>query len=124
MLYNRRSKFNPLWNQIVCAGCDGKTPFLGYVDMQGTTFKDDIVATGYGAYLATPVLRKNWRPDLTEDEAKSLLESAMKVLVYRDCQTINKFQIAKVTTEGAAISPPYSIDTKWNFQRFVNPNMA
>ena len=26
VLYNRRSKFDPLWNQILCAGCDGKTP--------------------------------------------------------------------------------------------------
>jgi hypothetical protein len=31
--------------------------FLGYVDMQGTNFEDNICATGYGAHLAIPVLR-------------------------------------------------------------------
>jgi 20S proteasome subunit beta 7 len=124
LMYQRRSKGNPLWNELVVCGVeDGKTK-LGYIDLQGTNFEEDVCATGYGAYLAIPILRKGFKKDLTADQARALLEDAMRVLVYRDCRTINKFQIAKVTGEGVTISQPYSIDTKWNYERFVNPDLA
>lgn len=63
--------------------------FLGYVDMYGSHFEDNYVATGYGTYLALPLIRKHWRADLSFDEAKHLLFECMKVLIYRDCRTIN-----------------------------------
>lgn len=122
--YNRRSNFNPLWNQIICVGYDNKTPFLGYVDMQGTNYVDNIAATGYGAYLAIPVLRRGWRADMNETEAQALLEAAMRIMTYRDCQTINKFILGKVTAQGPETSQPYPLETKWNFERFVNPRMT
>jgi len=123
--YNRRSKFNPLWNQILCAGFDAKDgAFLGYVDYQGTSFKDNILATGYGAYLAMPILRNRHSPDMSEEEAVALLEDAMRVLFYRDCRSINKFQLAKVDATGITISPAKSLDTKWNYSRFVDPQLA
>ncbi len=43
--------------------------FLGYVDMHGSNYTDETVATGYGAHIARPLLRKFYRPDLTKDEA-------------------------------------------------------
>jgi len=30
---------------------------LGYIDQIGTSFSDNYVATGYGAYLAMPLIR-------------------------------------------------------------------
>jgi hypothetical protein len=35
-----------------------------------------------------PLLRKAWKPDLTEAEARKMLEDAARVLYYRDCRTI------------------------------------
>ena len=35
---------------------------------------------------------------------------------YRDKQSINKFQIAKVTKDGASISEPFAIETTWNYR--------
>lgn len=35
-----------------------------------TSYEDNILATGYGTYLAIPILRKKWRPDLEEGEAR------------------------------------------------------
>ena len=31
VMYNRRNKFDPLWNSLVVAGCDKGKPFLGQV---------------------------------------------------------------------------------------------
>lgn len=36
---------------------DGE-PFLGAVDKLGTAYEDSAIATGLGAYMATPLLRE------------------------------------------------------------------
>lgn len=122
VLYNRRSKMNPLWNQLVVGGMrDGKS-FLGMVDLHGSTFTDDMLTTGYGTHLALPLLRKKWREGLPYVEAKGLLEECMKVLFYRDCRTINRFRLATVTAAGPSISDPYDLATFWEYNLFVNPS--
>ena len=35
---------------------------------------------------------------------------------YRDKQTTNKFQIAKVTSEGVSVSDPFALETQWGYQ--------
>jgi len=113
VMYNRRNQFDPLWNQLVVAGYhDGKS-FLGQVDSVGSSFEDDTLATGYGAYIARPLLRKAWKEGLSEKEAQEILEQSMRVLYYRDARTINKMQLAKITAEGISISPPYELATEW-----------
>mmetsp|Transcript_17115 Transcript_17115/g.32558 ORF Transcript_17115/g.32558 Transcript_17115/m.32558 type:complete len:237 (+) Transcript_17115:52-762(+) len=122
-MYNARTKVQPFYNQVVVAGYkDGG--YLGAVDMYGSTYKENIVATGYGMYLALPLLRKGWRADLTEKEARELLEKSMTVLFYRDCRAINKYNVAKVTKAGVEISKPYSLPTQWSYKRFVNPHLS
>lgn len=81
---------------VWCAGHkDGKS-FLGYVDLIGTCFTDNYIATGYGLHLALPLIRDRWRADMTEGEARALLEDCMRVLWYRDCRALNKLTLAKV----------------------------
>lgn len=70
--------------------------FLGQVDLYGTAFQDTTLATGYGAHIARPLMRKAYRPDLSEEEARKVLEDCMRVMFYRDARTINKIQLAKV----------------------------
>jgi len=122
LLYNRRSKVDPLWNTLLVGGIekDGKS-FLGCVDIYGSSYEGDVLATGYGQHLAIPLLRKYAHVDMNKDEAKQLLEDCQRVLIYRDCRTLNKFQLATITKDGPQISQPYSIDTEWSFRRFVNP---
>eukprot|EP01101_Sappina_pedata_P013311 TRINITY_DN957_c0_g1_i1.p1 TRINITY_DN957_c0_g1~~TRINITY_DN957_c0_g1_i1.p1 ORF type:complete len:263 (+),score=87.15 TRINITY_DN957_c0_g1_i1:28-789(+) len=113
VMYNKRNKFDPWYNQVVLGGYkDGKS-FLGMVDMVATNFEDATIATGYGEYIALPLLRKAHRPDMTQDEAKALLEECMRVLFYRDARTINKIQIATVSAEGHSVTEPYSLSTYW-----------
>jgi 20S proteasome subunit beta 7 len=124
VMYNRRNKMNPLWNDLVVAGKDaeGKT-FLGWVDKIGTTFEENIVATGFGSYLAIPLLREKYKPDLDEGEARALLEDCMRILFYRDCRASNRIQIAKVEEDSGnvLISDPYELDTHWDSASFVSP---
>lgn len=118
IMYARRSKLNPLWNSLLVGGFkDGKS-FLGYVDLLGTTYTASTLATGYGAYIAQPLLRKaveGREKTLTEEEAREIIKESMKVLFYRDARSLNKFQIATITERGAVISESMAADTIWGF---------
>jgi 20S proteasome subunit beta 7 len=133
VMYQKRNKFNPYWNDILVAGFDpqSKEPFLGSIDKIGTTVKDNVLATGFGSYLAIPLLREKWRPGLTEGEARGILEDCLKVLFYRDCRASSQIQLAKVDVTVSAdgttraintpiISDPYQLETSWSDPAFVN----
>jgi len=67
--------------------------FLGCVDLRGTTWQSTTIATGYGGYIAQPLLRKavEGREDtLTEQEAIKILDDCMRVLFYRDARSLNR----------------------------------
>ena len=93
VLYQRRNKFDPLWNSLVVGGFKDGAPFLGSVDLRGTAYEDDVIATGYGSHLALPIMRAKWTPDLDEGEARALLEDCLRVLFYRDCRALNRVQV-------------------------------
>ena len=119
VLYNRRNKFNPLWNHLVVGGVqlDG-TSFLGVVDLLGSNYVGDCVATGFGNYLAMPLLRRqveNQDPeDIDEDTAKRAMEESLRVLFYRDCVTTSDVQFAFIRREGTAtVEPEYRLDSSW-----------
>uniref|UniRef100_A0A6S8AP70 Proteasome subunit beta n=1 Tax=Aureoumbra lagunensis TaxID=44058 RepID=A0A6S8AP70_9STRA len=121
VMYNRRSKLNPLWNQLVVGGHKDGESFLGVVDLRGTAYTDDVVATGYGAHLAMPVMRNKWRPGLEEGEARNLLEDCLRVLFYRDCRALDTIILSKATDQGTLVSPPYKLTTDWSSASFVVP---
>lgn len=121
VLYNRRSKFNPLWNTVVVGGLQDGEPFLGYVDKIGTAYQAPTVASGFGAYIAQPMMRdateKN--ANMTEAEAKVLLERCLKVLFYRDARSWNSYDIAIVTKDGARVEGPLSAQTDWAIANMI-----
>ncbi|BBH04931.1 20S proteasome beta subunit G1 [Prunus dulcis] len=128
VMYNRRNKFNPLWNSLVLGGVKKGQKYLGMVSMIGVNFEDNHVATGFGNHLARPILRDEWHENLTFEEGVKLLEKCMRVLLYRDRSAVNKLQIlsgyehhmilnttfvseevlkiSKITEEGVTISQP------------------
>jgi len=117
IMYQRRGKGNPLWNQLLVAGYN-KGPFLGYVDLIGTAYEENFIATGFGAYLALPIIRERWQPDLDEGEARALLEDCMRVLFYRDCRSSARIQLSKATAEGTLVSDQYVLSTEWETATF------
>lgn len=120
LMYNRRNKMDPLWNRVVIAGVDSGTPVLGLVDLVGTHFESEIIATGYGEYIGLPLLRKAYRPDITVEEAKKVIIDVMKVLFYRDARTIDRIQVSTVTEKGVDVSDPFTLETKWDYKAFVS----
>uniref|UniRef100_A0A3Q7IZW2 Proteasome subunit beta type-4 n=1 Tax=Solanum lycopersicum TaxID=4081 RepID=A0A3Q7IZW2_SOLLC len=124
VMYNRRNKFNPLWNSLVLGGVKNGQKYLGTVSMIGVHYEDNHVATGFGNHLARPILRDEWHENLSYEEGVKLLEKCMRVLLYRDRSAVNKLQIAKITEEGVTISQPYSLKTFWNFSAFQNPTVG
>jgi 20S proteasome subunit beta 7 len=119
VMYQRRNKMNPLWNNLLVAGYKDGSAFLGSVDYIGTAYEDDFLATGFGSYLAIPLLRKKWRPDIEEGEARQLLEECLRILFYRDCRALNRIRIAKCNDEGVFISDPYVLGTSWDSASFA-----
>lgn len=113
IMYHRRGKGNPLWNQLLVAGHKNGASFLGYVDLIGTAYEENFIATGFGAYLAIPLIREKWNADLEEGEARALLEDCLRVMFYRDCRASNRIMIAKASDDGTVVSEPYEISHEW-----------
>jgi len=118
VLYNKRNKFDPFWNDLIVGGYRDGKPFLGSVDMWGTTYEDNIVANGMAMHLCLAILRKEWTPELCADEAKALLEKCMQVMFYRNCRSSPSIQIATITAGGVQITEPYKIETNWRLTSF------
>ena len=96
--------------------------FLGYVDLYGTTFQSPSIATGFGKHLAQPLMRKELEEkgeNMTEEEARELMEKCLRVLFYRDGRSFNQYQIGKVTAEGVEVSDPIHLDSDWEVGRNI-----
>lgn len=83
--------------------------FLGAIDLKGTPYQAPSIATGFGAHLAQPILRKELETrqgedNVTEDQAVEILKKCMKVLFYRDARSMNKVQ--KNTSQIPNALPP------------------
>ncbi|GFS92090.1 proteasome subunit beta type-4 [Nephila pilipes] len=121
-MYNRRSKLDPLWNVYVVGGIQDGKPFLGLVDKIGTAFEAPSIATGYGSYLAQPLLRTKVEsdPDLSQSEALNLMKHCLRILYYRDARSFPKFTVGIVTSAGVSISDPIEIDSDWTVASLVH----
>jgi len=98
---------------------------LGYADLLGTTYQASTVATGYGAYLAQPILREaveGKEDQLEEAQAQELLERCMKILWYRDARSTDIIQLAKVTAVGVTISEPFQVKQDWSVAKYQFQN--
>lgn len=60
--------------------------------MLGNAYESPCIATGYGSYIAIPLLRdfieKNNK--ITEAQARDIVERCLRVLYYRDARAYDK----------------------------------
>ncbi|XP_056637519.1 proteasome subunit beta type-4 [Diorhabda carinulata] len=117
VMYQRRSKLDPFWNNLVIGGLQDGVPFLGTVDKLGTAYTDKTICTGYGAHIALPILRETLdkNPEITLNEAKDLIHKCMEVLFYRDARSYPKYQLGIIDKdEGVKIEGPLSVQQNWD----------
>lgn len=127
VFYKRRSDFNPLWNQVLVAGFnEHKEPFLASADLLGTTFSAPTLATGFGAHLAQPILRKLMPKDeasvqdVSREQAVEAVKACMKVLFYRDARSLDRYSIAVITTDGVELKEDEKLEGQsWAFAEKV-----
>ncbi|NWR39220.1 PSB4 protein, partial [Tachuris rubrigastra] len=121
VMYNRRSKINPLWNTVVIGGFSGGQGFLGYVDMLGVAYEAPTLATGFGAYLAQPLMREvlEKKQSLSQEEARDLLERCLRILYYRDARSFNRYELATVTEKGVQVEGPLTLEANWDIAHVV-----
>lgn len=108
VMYQRRSKMNPLWNALIVAGVEEGKQFLRYVNLLGVTYSSPTLATGFGSHLAIPLLRRviDHESDIEktnlETAEKTIVES-MKVLFYRDARSSRKYSLAIIDNDKGLI---------------------
>nr|VZI20959.1 unnamed protein product [Spirometra erinaceieuropaei] len=127
VMYNRRSQFNPLWNTYLVGGVSSDNkPFLGYSNMLGVSFTENCVATGFGAYLVAPTLRRfldtkaNGDPDqLSYEDALMAIKESLMMLYYRDCRAYGVYKLAHVTKDGVEVSEDQKLETDWQIAEAV-----
>lgn len=126
LMYQRRSKMNPLWNAIIVAGMEDDKPFLKYVNLLGVTYSSPTLATGFGTHLAIPLLRRiiDREEDIEstnlELAEKTILES-MKILYYRDARSSRKFSLAIIDKEqGLVFKKGLQVENmSWKFAKDI-----
>ncbi|CBZ30549.1 20s proteasome beta 7 subunit, (putative) [Leishmania mexicana MHOM/GT/2001/U1103] len=120
-IYQKRCDFEPCLCQMVFIGARDSETFLAAVDDVGTRWEDDCVATGYGAFIALPLLRQALEKNpggLSRVQAEQILTDCLRVLFYRECRSINKFQLADAAGDGVRISEPFDVETNWEYEGF------
>ncbi|ODQ82380.1 hypothetical protein BABINDRAFT_158987 [Babjeviella inositovora NRRL Y-12698] len=126
VFYNRRSKMDPLWNSVIVGGFDEQDkPFLAYVDLLGVTYSAPTLASGFGAHLAIPLLRKAIQNDgdeekLTEEQAREVMVNCMKVLFYRDARSMDKYTLVTIKKSGAKVESDLKVENmQWGFAKDI-----
>ena len=91
--------------------------------MIGQHYADSHLAAGFGNHMARPLFREKHTDDMSEAEARALMEDALRACVMRDKSMMNKFQIAKVEVGKAPeISEPFAVATSWDYEKYRNPS--
>lgn len=122
VMYKRRSDFNPLWNAMLVAGLDEEEkPFLAYADLLGTTYSSPSLATGFGAHLAQPIMRRvvpneAASKELSKEQAVDCVKECMKVLFYRDARSMPVYSIAVIDGSGVDLKQDEKLENQsWAF---------
>ena len=118
--YQRRLKMNPLWVSTIVGGYNNGEPFLGMTDLYGTKVEADYLLTGLSQHYCQVLMQNNWREDMTEADARSVIEDCMRVMFYRDKKSLDNIQISTVTAAGVTMHDPYRIDSSWSLDWYKN----
>ncbi|EGR34390.1 proteasome a-type and b-type family protein, putative [Ichthyophthirius multifiliis] len=117
--YHYRNKMNPIYLWSVIGGFYQGKPYLAQVDPYGTYLERKQVSTGFGGYLSGALIDNNWNPQSNLEQAKQVIQKCFESLYYRDTKAHDVIQITIVDKDGIKMEKPHRIQSKWNYQGFV-----
>jgi len=123
VFYNRRSRMQPLWLDVVVGGIENGEPFLGHVNVRGKSYTSNCVGTGFGNHLAIPLFREvadKPHPNISQQQAENLIKKSMEVLYYRDCVAYPKFSQAISTLDGVDLMDDLAVDENWQVANMIS----
>ena len=119
--YHRRLKMDPLWCSTVVGGVSKASGevFLGCTDLYGLRLEENFILTGLASHYCQVLMQNAWHAEMSEGEARALIENCMRTMFYRDKKAHDKVQIVTVTREnGVTMHDPVTIDSEWNLSFF------
>jgi proteasome beta subunit len=88
----------------ILGGVDDAGNHVYSIDPAGGVMEDDYTVTGSGLTVAYGTLEREYREDMSNEEAKRVAASGVKAAVERDTGSGNGVFLAEVTSEGVEIS--------------------
>ena len=90
--YKKRLKGDPVQVNAVVAGIDKSKNevFLGNSDVFGMKLEKDYFITGLGLHYCGVIFTNNWKADMTEAEARKLVETCARVMFVYDKKALDK----------------------------------
>ena len=98
LLFSRR--LFPLITQTIVGGIDDEGPTLYVLDVLGSNIPDKYTAVGSGAEIAIGVLEEAYREDMTVEEGKELVTSAVKSAISRDAMSGDGIDFLIIKNDG------------------------
>ncbi len=77
-------RYVPFIVQLLLGGVDEEGPSLYYLDLYGSISKEKYASTGSGSPVAYGVLEKEYRKNMSLEEAKHLAFKAVEAALSRD----------------------------------------
>lgn len=124
LFYQRRSKFNPIWNTILVCGmqpvqfeANNFKPYIGVVNLYGVAYTPKYVATDFGAMLLNQLLETRFKSspeNLTKEQATDVLKSAMEISMYRNCKAGKSYDLTFVDRNGVHFTEPTTLTGNWD----------
>ncbi|MFC6938707.1 archaeal proteasome endopeptidase complex subunit beta [Salinirubellus sp. GCM10025818] len=94
----------------ILGGVDAEGNHVYSIDPAGGVMEDDYTVTGSGLTVAYGTLEREYRDDMSNEEAKQVAASGVKAAVERDTGSGNGVFLAEVTDEGVEISGHKNFD--------------
>ncbi|KAJ3184600.1 Proteasome subunit beta type-4 [Geranomyces variabilis] len=93
---------NPYHVNLLIAGTDPKTetPELYWLDHMASMVKMPFAAQGYASYFCMSTMDRYWKPDMTLEEAKALMQKCIDELKIRFIASLPQFTIKIVDKDG------------------------
>ena len=101
MMYERR--FFPLMTQVIVGGFVEK-PTLYTLDPLGSVLPDEYAAVGTGAEMALGVLDPQFKPNMTEQEAKDLALKSIRSASLRDSFSGDGIDMLVINKQGSTMT--------------------